>query len=281
MNLAGSVLAVAGVVFVVLRVYKYSGEIDPTRFDAFEWTVFAGFAFVYGFLNLMLAFAWRNLLEYFGSKVTGGWAVKTYGVSQIAKYVPGNITHLASRQALGMSSGIPGWHLFKSIAWELGLISGTGAMFAILIVPLFYKAFSPLISVAVFFSLPVLFGICLYYIRPDLARAFFWYFVFLLFTGFLFAGIIYLILDESIPWLFICGACVVAWLAGLLTPGAPAGVGVREVVLYLLLKGLITEADLIFAVLLGRIMTVGGDMLFFVFALTARKINVLTFFVPK
>ncbi|MDZ7598490.1 MAG: hypothetical protein U5J82_09410 [Desulfobacterales bacterium] len=29
----------------------------------------------------------------------------------------------------------------------------------------------------------------------------------------------------------LCGAYVIAWLAGLVTPGAPAGVGVRELVL--------------------------------------------------
>ena len=31
------------------------------------------------------------------------------------------------------------------------------------------------------------------------------------------------------------GAYVIAWLAGLVTPGAPAGVGVRELVMYALL----------------------------------------------
>lgn len=49
----------------------------------------------------------------------------------------------------------------------------------------------------------------------------------------------------------------------MVTPGAPAGVGVRELVLLLLLKGLAADTDLIMAVLLGRLVTVIGDLLFF------------------
>jgi uncharacterized membrane protein YbhN (UPF0104 family) len=63
--------------------------------------------------------------------------------------------------------------------------------------------------------------------------------------------------------LLYCGAFVVAWLVGLVTPGAPAGVGVRELVLMALLKGLVPEDDLLMAVLLSRVVTVGGDGLFF------------------
>ena len=58
-----------------------------------------------------------------------------------------------------------------------------------------------------------------------------------------------------------------AWLAGLLTPGAPAGIGVRELVLVLLLKGIVPEAELLLAVLLSRLVTVGGDLLFYLVAM--------------
>jgi uncharacterized membrane protein YeaQ/YmgE (transglycosylase-associated protein family) len=48
----------------------------------------------------------------------------------------------------------------------------------------------------------------------------------------------------------ICGAYVVAWLAGLLTPGAPA--------------------DLLTAIVLGRIVTVFGDVVFYLLAVCIR-----------
>ena len=72
---------------------------------------------------------------------------------------------------------------------------------------------------------------------------------------------------------FVCGSYVVAWLACLVTPGAPAGVGIREVVLFTLLNPVVSEADLLAAIIFGRIVTVGGDVLFY---LTALVMNVRT-----
>ena len=67
-------------------------------------------------------------------------------------------------------------------------------------------------------------------------------------------------------WLLIGGSYIIAWLVGLVTPGAPAGAGVRELILLLLLKSIVKEADLLVAVALGRIITVLGDVLFFMMA---------------
>jgi hypothetical protein len=57
----------------------------------------------------------------------------------------------------------------------------------------------------------------------------------------------------------------------MITPGAPAGVGVRELVLLLLVKGMLTEPDLLVAVLTGRIVTVSGDFIYFLSSLTLNR----------
>ena len=98
----------------------------------------------------MLALAWWNLLAQFGASVSKRWAIKTYGISQLAKYVPGNIFHLAGRQAMGMAAGTPGWVLAKSSIWELVLISIAGAMFSLLALPLLIPGLSVAISTGVF-----------------------------------------------------------------------------------------------------------------------------------
>jgi uncharacterized membrane protein YbhN (UPF0104 family) len=59
---------------------------------------------------------------------------------------------------------------------------------------------------------------------------------------------------------------VLAWLAGLVTPGAPAGMGVRELVLLFMLNGIVIEEDLLMAIVLSRIVTVMGDVLYFTVA---------------
>jgi len=133
---SGSALAIAGIAFVALRLRDYGTEIDFARFGMVEWSEIVIFTLIYGLANLMLAYAWLNLLKKFGAPVSNRWAIKAYGVSQLAKYVPGNIFHLAGRQTIGMAAGVPGWPLAKSSIWELGLLTLAGALFGVLAFPL-------------------------------------------------------------------------------------------------------------------------------------------------
>ncbi|MCY1448795.1 hypothetical protein D9M71_654970 [compost metagenome] len=56
-----------------------------------------------------------------------------------------------------------------------------------------------------------------------------------------------------------------------MTPGAPAGVGIRELALLLLLGNSVAEADLMLAILLGRIVTIVGDLFFFASVLLIKE----------
>ncbi|MEM1144761.1 MAG: hypothetical protein AAGI88_19435, partial [Pseudomonadota bacterium] len=55
----------------------------------------------------------------------------------------------------------------------------------------------------------------------------------------------------------------VAWVAGLLTPGAPGGMGVREALMYLLFAPVVGDAVSAGLALTLRIATVAGDVLGF------------------
>lgn len=264
----GSALAIVGIVFVILRLRSYGADIDFARFDLTAWSVVAVLALIYGLSNLMLALAWWDLLGQFGATTLRRWAVRAYGISQISKYVPGNIFHLAGRHAMGMAGGVAGWPLAKSAVWELGLISATGGLFGLLALPLLVPALPMLASAGLF---ALLMGVAAVLIQHLVglraARAFGWYVGFLAISGLLFAALIELLAGNPGTgagfWLTLAGAYVLAWLAGLVTPGAPAGVGVRELVLLFLLKGVVGEAELLLAVLLGRMVTVAGDLGFF------------------
>jgi hypothetical protein len=58
-------------------------------------------------------------------------------------------------------------------------------------------------------------------------------------------------------------AFALAWILGFLAPGAPAGLGVRESIMLLLLAGAAPEADLLLFVLLARVVTMLGDAICF------------------
>lgn len=270
LHILGSVLGLFGVVFVVIQLGTYSDQIDLSKFSNKAWAQLSLLTVIYAAASSMLVKAWIQLLAHFGVAVDKTWALKAYGTAQIAKYVPGNIFHLAGRQALGMAAGLPGAQLAKSVFWELVLFASVGAFFGCLATALQMTALPPYIVVTAFcgLSLATVFTLdrllSLY-----VGRAFAWQFAFLIVSSFVFVETLAIISGTSINlplYIALCAGYIVAWLAGLVTPGAPAGVGIRELVLLFFLKGMVNESDLLLAVVLGRVVTVLGDSLFFAFA---------------
>lgn len=269
----GSFLALAGIVFVGFRLYSYSLELDVLRITIADWVFIAALSIIYGAANFLLASAWWHLLQNFQPPISRLESTRIFGISQLAKYVPGNIFHLAGRQALGMAAGLAPGALAKSMGWELGLLAVAGSQFGWLILPLVMPHFPESISLflllgSVALTVKVLHGI----FGRQVAYSFLWQILFMLVSGVIFIALILMMSGgEELTiwhWLTIGGAYIAAWLVGLVTPGAPAGVGIRELILLFMLNGVIGEKDLLMAVLIGRLVTVGGDFLFFAFANT-------------
>ncbi|VFM99927.1 MAG: hypothetical protein BECKG1743D_GA0114223_107352 [Candidatus Kentron sp. G] len=265
---AGSGFAIIGIAFVAIRLNEYWGNQDLLDITPTAWMTIAGLAVLYGSANILLALAWRQLLGQFTVCVTRLWSIKVYGISQLAKYVPGNIFHLAGRQAIGMSAGISGGVLAKSTLWELGLVAVAGILHVWLFLPILAPGLSSLASITLFLGTVWVVGYFLrWFFGLRVSVSFGLQMLFLAVSGGIFVILLETIVRSGVhhpqTWLVIGGSYVVAWLVGLVTPGAPAGVGVRELVLLFLLEGLVTDADLIMAVLLGRMVTVVGDLLFF------------------
>jgi len=271
-------LGLSGVVFVVVQLNTYSDQIDLDRFNATSWFFITMLAILYGTANALLVRAWWHLLDHFGIKVKSRWATKTFGMAQLAKYVPGNIFHLAGRQALGMADGLPGLALAKSVMWELGLFACAGAFFGGVAATLIWAELSwpILLSAFLAISLGSIAALRRFW-SPAIGTAFACQIFFLTISSAVFVGTLAISAPLSVTfsaYVTICAAYIIAWLAGLVTPGAPAGVGVRELILLFLLKGMVNESDLLLAVVLGRFVTVLGDFLFFVYAYFSPKASV-------
>lgn len=266
----GGGLGLAGVLFVLLRLYSYAEQIDLSRFNITAWSIIALLALAYGSANVLLARAWWHLLIFFEMKTDWMWAFKVYGQSQLAKYVPGNIFHLAGRQVLGMAVGLSAQSLLKSAVWEMGLIAVAGALFGTIALPLVWAGLSLWVSLSLFAVITAaLFATTRRLLSPAVAVALIWQISFLVMSGLVFLGTLAVVVPTAtlLPaFPFWGGAYVFAWLAGLFVPGSPAGMGVREMVLLLLLGGQIAQGDLLLAVVLGRGITLIGDILFFIVA---------------
>lgn len=273
LNWGGSGFALIGILFVGFRLHSYWFDLDLSRITPLDWGFIAALSFIYGLANFLLAIAWWHLLHHFSATTRLLASIRIYGMSQLARYVPGNIFHLAGRQALGMAADIPSGILIRSSIFELGLIAFAGSLFGWLVLPQLLPGFPEVASISLLLgSTVVVAGSLRGIVGRRAALSFIWQMVFLLVSGAVFVALLHLISGgEGLSfqeWLIVGGAYIVAWLAGLITPGAPAGVGVREIILLLLLRGLVSETDLLLVVLLGRLVTVVGDLLFYLTAIS-------------
>jgi hypothetical protein len=276
-HLVGSGLAMASLVFLADRLRQAGNGVDLRQLGQPLWFLLLGLAVLYGMANRLLAQAWFLILRSLRAEIGAGLAVRVYARSQIGKYVPGNIFQFAGRQVLGVAAGVPGGTLLRSTGLELGLIIAAGAAAALLL-PAYLGLASVGPRVALALSLGG-YGLGLGLISwslgrtlgPQVRQGWLLQSVFLLASGTIFLGLLLALLARGpmaiglSPWLWpgVVGAFVLAWLLGLITPGAPAGVGVRELVLLALLSPFVPQATILLATVVGRLVTIGGDLLFF------------------
>jgi|WetSurMetagenome_2_1015567.scaffolds.fasta_scaffold00720_9 glycosyltransferase 2 family protein len=268
LNWLGLGLGILGIIFIVYRFRGISDEINISAISKFQWAgILLGCA-AYSGACVIQAFAWHNILEYLKLPVKPIWSIPTFGISQMAKYIPGNVFQFASRQAIGVSEGLPGIPLAKSIIWELGLMAGTAFLFAIFIIPNYNKNVSTLLTILIFILiLIVLLFVIGLFIGRRISNSIGLFAIFFSITSAIFIYLLTLILGWQAPPGFqlitLCGIYIFSWLIGFITPGAPAGVGVREIVLFSLLSPFIPEGILLLAIVVMRFITVGGDLFFY------------------
>lgn len=115
-------------------------------------------------------------------------------------------------------------------------MSVSGAVFSWLVLPLLIPFVTLPANIGLILLTIVGLGYSLYrFFSFHLFLAFIYQISFLLISG----GIFVILLGALVQnegghlqaWIFICSAYAVAWLVGLVTPGVPAGVGVRELIL--------------------------------------------------
>lgn len=225
MKVAGTVLTALSLAFVALFVARHWSDIGGVNHPGFVVAA----ALVYAACVGLYALVWPLLL-----RQRPIWPMVQIGlVSQVAKYIPGNVAHYLGRAAMAKAAGIPLKHSAGTTALEVGI----GILAAVIVA---LVSIAPLLS-AVLLALfagrmPVLITTAC-----------------VLLTGLSFALVARGMGDaEIIPLVSIFAA---AWLAGFVTPGAPAGIGLREGILIASLSPMIGAGSAITAALLHRLVT--------------------------
>jgi hypothetical protein len=274
----GSALALAGLGWMAYRFFFQEGTaISLPALGIAQYVFLAALLLVNTLTGFVLAAAWRQVLAYLGSSINSSAAIRIYGTSQIARYLPGNIFHLAGRQGLGIAAGLPSVALLKSAGWELGLLGMIAACFVLPILPIYHaplQNFLVPLTLCFLVILTIIGGAVFLYFGAHLFRALAAYCLFLVVAGLAFSGVVAAVSESwQFEWWITTCAFIVAWLAGVLVPGAPAGVGVREAVLLSILGDFLSLPIALSAIGLSRLITAGGDVIFWLIAQQIDEIN--------
>jgi hypothetical protein len=276
MNFLGGILALMSILFIGERFSKYWVKIPDDTFSTRMIISIGVLSLIYCGANLLLSLAWKRLMINFGQEITSRMAIKIYGITQLGKYIPGNVFQFAGRQVVAMSYGFSTLAIAKSTLFELLFLFITGAAFIFLPIHALNMDLNFIFILVVFFVyLIFIFSIF------HKSKVKYWYAIFIYYTAFLFiSGVVYLCILHLISGYFelsihvvpliICAA-ISSWLAGFITPGAPAGMGIREVVLLLLLNPFFSEANIVLAIVIWRIVTIAGDSIFYVLSVLIKK----------
>jgi uncharacterized membrane protein YbhN (UPF0104 family) len=218
-----------------------------------------------------VALSWRAILGDCGTQISARKAQLIFSISNLGKYAPGNLLHMAGRQVLAMREGVPTLGAVKSLLIETVLLALTSALFAAAF--WFISSFG---DIPIFICISVLcfiFLVCVLALRhfgfPGSSSAIIRYGVYHMLGGIVFVMLFFILSDNSKTFdlsfiFFLISAYVASWFIGFITPGAPAGLGVKEAVLLGLLNSVVPdEAVLGAAVLLSRGMNILSDLLYF------------------
>ena len=288
----GYTILFACVGFLLLRIWEIrkSLSFESLGLETLVLIVLCGVSFAIS--QFLLSTAWRFLLMWWGvNDLKLSWCHSIYGRTQIAKYLPGNVFHFASRQVVGKycegsQAAIAGASLYEILG--LLITSGLMALAGMAYYHLPQSTISTetlvaMVSIAVLAIIVI--SLCAQRLAiikgiypsghkkssvfKQLVPAYSCYAIFFI----LYSGHMSLLVDHisGIDFVSNFGRLLtvvsIAWLAGYITPGSPGGLGVREALLVLGLSPIMGESDAIIAAFALRLVTVLGDLFFFLVAL--------------
>ncbi|WP_423068330.1 lysylphosphatidylglycerol synthase domain-containing protein [Devosia sp. CN2-171] len=245
---------------------------------------------------ILAAAAFHRLLKGMGEPSHFGSALSILMVSQFTKYLPGNVVHHAGRLVMSRNAGLSPAPVGVAILIELAGSALAATLVAIAFasirsseLPELYGLvhFSPaaaLLPAILLGAIAVAIAFAAWkwpdYLRAltapraaDLVVAFGCYLLNVALMGAIFTAIAHQVAPHAeADYFFLTAAVATAWTLGLITPGAPGGLGVREAVLLALVAPVTgTEAALLAALGL-RIATTLTDAIGFGLGLCLRRL---------
>jgi uncharacterized membrane protein YbhN (UPF0104 family) len=295
LRLLGAALAIAAGVYFLRHAMAAFGQVRTTDLSAVRLSG-AGLAMLPAYLAAvpLAAMAWRRLLRAMDVAMPAAWAYGIVALTQFGKYLPGNVAHHVGRVVVARPVAGDITRLSLSLVYEnlltvLAAAHLTAVLVAVRPLPALERwlplAWRPWLLVAATLGAVAGFLLLRHAVRWILrrrgvaaaldgtfatpgARVLLGCYGIAV-ASFLVVGLGFTAMAPLVspgtgfPYLELTGAFAAAWVIGLLVPGAPAGLGIREGVLLALLADVMPAADAVVMIVLLRAVTTGGDFIHF------------------
>ncbi|MEO1402718.1 MAG: YbhN family protein [Cyanobacteria bacterium J06635_1] len=274
---------VGGTSFFVIKALKdHWQEVAALQVTAASWACFAIALGLTLLAHIWCGWAWHWILQTFDQSFSGIWGIQVYLRTNLAKYLPGNVWHFYGRvravQEKGASTGVAilsvamepllmaaaALAIASVSSWDFWLLR-LGVLIAVLL-GVHPRLFNPVLkkmgqSKAKGLSKDRAGGESIqlrhYPVKPFLGE--------LGFVGLRGAGFMFTVLalqpltgSQLMPLL---GGFSLAWLLGLVVPGAPGGIGVFEAVAIALLGSQFTAAPLLSSIAFYRLISTLAEVM--------------------
>lgn len=281
LQIGGRIMAIAAFVFIALALNRQWSALRQVEIGRQVWLVVAALAVAYGCALMLVAEVWHRLISDFAAtKFSRRLTLPSYALSQLAKYIPGNVFQYVGRHGRMARAGVPNGPLLRAVTADIIVLLIAAALTA-LCSDLLFPIHLPMPSVG---SARLVLVTAVLVIaaagvatiagprlvqsirkssprRATLAAVIPLMMIFFTIQGFTLVSLAGAATGAILPQL--ATVAVISWIAGVLPLGAPAGLGTREAMILLLAGPLVGSANSLLIAALFRLVTTFGDIVCF------------------
>lgn len=299
-TIIGNILLIISFIFIIYRIVQYKIDFSLLASPFVILGLFFS-AFIFGSSIFLTSFNFHWLLSVLSNvRIEKKLTVNIYCTSNLYKYLPGNVFQFVGRNRLALENDKLS-HTNVAIASLLDniFLCIAALIITVLCVFNFFTVYITQIKIPVFFFIitSALFISCIIFLLVfrkrikirttnvihslknlkiiSLSQLLLICILRLLVVTFTFIITLFLLgqfFDLELI-LKTTGLFVLSWVAGFLTPGAPAGLGIREAILIMFLGNSLNINILLPAAVIHRVVCIVGDIFAFVFGIGYFKYN--------